>query len=127
MTFEHTPGMEETVTAWIGEALDARPAPAQRARFREAADHGLLGRIRALRGALACAHAGKRNALDAATALSRRVFVMATVYDLAEVRNAALAVERGCEAVRDEVAGCWTHVDNAIDTLQSVAGRNLAA
>jgi hypothetical protein len=127
MTFEHTPGMEETVTAWIDEALSAPRSPAARSRFREAADHGLLGRIRALRGALNCAHAGKRDALDAAAALSRRVMVMATVYDLAEVRSAALAVERGCDAVRDEVAGGWTHVDNAFEALASVAQRDLAA
>jgi hypothetical protein len=126
MMFEHSPGLEETVTGWIDEALGDRHTPSARSRFQEAANHGLLGRIRALGGALSCAHAGKVNALDAASALTRRVFVMATVYDLAELRNAALAVERGCDAVRDDVVGCWIHVNSAFDALQSVARRDLA-
>jgi hypothetical protein len=119
MRFESDVALTDSVTAWIDDAL-TRPTPQERHRLQEAADHGMIGRIQAIRGALSSARAGKSEALGAAFSMARRVFVMATVYDLEDVRSAALAIERGCDSIRDGVTSGWADIALALASFQDI-------
>ena len=126
MKFDDDSYRAESISASIEESLGESSGSAIRHRIDQAERSGMFGRILALRGALSSGRTGDRGALEAAHSLARRVFVMATVYDLDDIRQAARSIEEGCDTVREGVQEGWADIEIALATLDGIASHRAA-
>jgi hypothetical protein len=114
--------MQELIAGWICEALSEGESKvdAMVRKIASAEAQGIWGRVRALEGALRKAKAGHPIASQAVATLCSRIQLIASVYDLAEVRAAAAAIGR---TVNGTTLGSSVEADMALSLLVDMANK----
>jgi hypothetical protein len=117
---ERDASIEERITGWIAEETVAHQ---ERTVWRmvDAERQGLWPRARALRSAVLAAQGGNGQALRAALAMARRIQLIACVYDLDAIHDAAVSIAEAC---RDDSAPenntRWAGAELALATLEKM-------
>jgi hypothetical protein len=122
MTLETDSNMQTQIAGWITEALSAGESKVETLvrKMADAEAQGIWGRVRALEGALRKAKAGHPIAPSAVAMLCNRIQLIASVYDLVEVRGAAAAIAR---SVSGTSIGFSIEADMALALLVDMANK----